>query len=126
MRHLFLLLIIFIEAACGTVTDEIPGLQKKPLSDTVAALLNVVDDGINYMPFQSKTTEHPVNSPNEAWEALQQLYPQYKDRITCWLEYHNFFVFSINFNDPATDCRFWHILYVKKGGTEFRYFWPAT
>lgn len=143
MRHIVIYLCgVLLTTSCGqsdnkttnvlasdTTTKSsisITDLERKQLNDILKSNLSVVDDGIEYMSHYTKFSENTVSDSEKAWTEVKNLYPDFAKRIKCWTEYKGYYVFSVGFNDPKTDCMFWHILYVKKGEREFRYFWPHT
>ena len=88
--------------------------------------LDVVDDSLNYIPSQTRFADEKVNNIHTAWLQVKKLYPEHAEKIKVWTEYHDFFIFSIGFDGFNKDIPFYHILYIKKGTSEFRYFWPHT
>lgn len=91
-------------------------------------LVEVVKDGLNYYPSQTKETEAPVQSPKEAYKQFRKLYPDIKnEELNCWTQFDGFYIFSTHcFKKGVKGCYFYCIYYIKKGEKEFRYFVPRT
>ena len=94
-------------------------------------VIDVVMDGLNYFPSMTKKTDTPINSPEEAYNALRKLYPEYSDdQFGCWSEYGDYYCFSLDCgmmkNKSNLKCSFICLFYIRNGGDEFWYFVPHT
>lgn len=86
--------------------------------------LDVIKDSTSYFPEFAQNYGTPVTSPEIAWEALQELYPNVE--FTCWTEYHGYYVFSFDCGIAGNrdKCSFPCIIYIPIGGNEFWFYVP--
>lgn len=101
--------------------------EKSSKADQISfGIVNVVTDGLNYLPSNTLVSDKKVTSPAIAYQELLKLKPELTERITCWGEYKDYYVFSIDIDGKENDCVFLSIYYVHANGNEFWYFYPNT
>jgi hypothetical protein len=101
--------------------------EKSSKADQISfGIVNVVTDGINYLPSNTLVSDKKVSSPAIAYQQLLKLKPELTDSITCWGEYKDYYVFSIDLDGKENDCAFLSIYYIHANGNEFWYFYPNT
>jgi hypothetical protein len=78
-----------------------------------------------YFPSESKSTNMAIYTPEAAYRQITILYPQRTKMVECWTELNNHFIFSLGKNAKIKNA-YLHILYIRKGGRKFGYYWPHT
>lgn len=99
---------------------DIPEAMREMLNSIVG-----VETADDYFPSESKIADTDVQSPQEAFNQLVQLYPDRAKKIECWTKFNNHYVFSLRYEDKIRHA-YLHILYVRIGGRKFSYFSPHT
>ncbi|MFT4600425.1 MAG: hypothetical protein ACI857_000599 [Arenicella sp.] len=89
-------------------------------------IVDVVEDGLNYLPTMTLETGVKMTTPEIAYVQLLKLKPNLEGMIKCWGKYKGFFIFSLDEEENPTICHFLSIYYVKEGASEFWYFYPNT
>lgn len=133
-RKIFLLLMAALftcscDSANQTTVSEnsvLPTEIKIP-DESIDMLTSIVTlkDPQDYFPSQSKMTKTDIHSPAQAYNQLLKLYPEKGKQVECWTEFNGYYVFSLRVSNDIKNA-YLAILYVKKGGRKFMYFWPHT
>lgn len=89
--------------------------------------LDVITDSIHYFPEFTQKYGAAINTPEMAWKAIQELYPDIESNLfTCWTTYCGYYVFSFDCGIAKNKdkCSFPCIIYIPIGGNEFWYYVP--
>lgn len=89
--------------------------------------LDIIDDSKNYFPEYTQNYSAAITTPEMAWKAIQELYPDIENNLfTCWTSYCGYYVFSFDCGIAKNKdkCSFPCIIYIPIGGNEFWYYVP--
>lgn len=104
-----------------TLPPKIP--IPEPMVEIIKDVTNRSPDA--YFPSESRSADMDVHTPEAAYRQLTKLYPKKTTRVECWTEFNDHFIFSLGHTDKIKNA-YLNIIYIRKGGRKFGYYWPHT